>query len=147
MTTSTAPRSDAARPSWWARLSERCYQATTPGLVRDIQHEAPGTYSEMLEDLTTPLDRRVEQEMARQLQQGQPLGFVPAKVLMPVMMQRFGLRQAEVAADPDHAAMRAVCNGCSVVDQCWKAMRAGADMATCRGFCPNAAAFESRTGD
>ncbi|MDY7116079.1 hypothetical protein RAN53_06930 [Halomonas sp. SSL-5] len=144
MTTTTTPRTDASRQSWWARLSERCYRATTPRLVQDIQHEAAGTYNEMLEDLKTPLDAHFEREMARQLESGRPLGFKPARNLMPVMMQRFGLQDAELAADPDYAAMRATCNACPVVGQCWKAMRAGAEVEECRGFCPNAAAFDSR---
>ncbi|MDZ7853895.1 MAG: hypothetical protein U5L98_14935 [Halomonas sp.] len=146
MSPTNATPKDVSQQAWWTRFADRCYQATTPRLVQEIQHEAPRTYSEMLEDLSTPLDHRFEQQMARQLQQGQPLGFVPSKTLMPVMMQRFGLQQAEMAADPDHAAMRSVCNGCPVVGQCWKAMRAGADVEECRGFCPNAKAFESRTG-
>src|SRR5690554_4529649 len=114
MTTTTTPRTDASRQPWWARLSERCYRATTPRLVQDMQHEAAGTYGEMLEDLKTPLDAHFEREMARQLQDGQPFGFVPARTLMPVMMQRFGLQDGELAADPGYDAMRATCNGCPV---------------------------------
>lgn len=144
MTTTTTPRTDASRQPWWARLSERCYRATTPRLVQDMQHEAAGTYGEMLEDLNTPLDAHFEREMARQLQDGQPFGFVPARTLMPVMMQRFGLQDGELAADPGYDAMHATCNGCPVVGKCWKAMRAGADVEVCRSFCPNAEAFDSR---
>ena len=60
------------------------------------------------------------------------------------MMQRFGLQNVELAAEPDYSAMRAICNACPVVGQCWKAMRAGVDVEECRGFCPNAEAFDSR---
>lgn len=144
MTTSTTPRTHTSRQPWWDRLTERCYRASTPQLVQDMQHEASRTYNEMLEDLDTPLDAHFEGEVARQLQSGQPVGFKQARTLMPVMMQRFGLQEAELATDPDYGAMRATCNGCPVVGQCWKAMRAGADVEECRGFCPNAESFDSR---
>lgn len=144
MTTSTTPRTPTSRQPWWDRLTERCYRASTPQLVQDMQHEASRTYNEMLEDLDMPLDAHFEGEVARQLQSGQPVGFKQARTLMPVMMQRFGLQQAELATDPDYGAMRATCNGCPVVGQCWKAMRAGADVEECRGFCPNAETFDSR---
>lgn len=144
MTTTTTPRTAASRQPWWARLSERCYRATTPRLVQDMQHEASRAYGEMLEDLEAPLDAHFEREVARQLQGGRPSGFKPARTLMPVMLQRFGLQDAELATDPDYAAMRATCNACPVVGQCWKAMRVGADVEECRDFCPNAEAFDSR---
>ncbi|CAM3375346.1 hypothetical protein [Halomonas lysinitropha] len=129
--------------SWWERLTERCYATSTPQLVRDVQHEAGPTYHALLNDLGSPLETDFEREMARQLEAGQPSDFVPAKALMPVMMQRFGLQDAEVAAEPGYNMMRKTCNGCPVVGQCWKAMRAGAEVEECRGFCPNAKAFDS----
>ena len=72
MNPTTATHHDAPHQSWWTRLTDRCYRATTPRLVQDIQHEASNTYSQMLEDLSTPLERGFEKEMARQLQRGQP---------------------------------------------------------------------------
>lgn len=133
------------RPSsWWERLTERCYAASTPQLVHDVQHEAGTTYQKLLTDLDYPLERGFEREMARQLGAGQPATFVPAKTLMPVMMQRFGLQDAELAAQPGYGALRDTCNACPVVGHCWQAMRAAADVEECRGFCPNAEAFERR---
>lgn len=133
---------DAAQQPWWARFSERCFAASTPQLVRDIQHEASSTYGELLTDLESPLEPGFEQEMARQLERERPFDFKPARVLMPVMVERFGLQEARLASDPAYDAMRAACNGCPVVGQCWKAMRAGAEAEECRGFCPNAEAFD-----
>ncbi|MBF7053794.1 hypothetical protein IOC61_10690 [Halomonas sp. KAO] len=144
MSPTTATRHDVPKQAWWTLLVDSCYRATTPKLVQDMQHEASHAYNEMLEDLDLPLDAHFEREMARQLQSGQPLGFKPARTLMPVLMQRFGLQEAELATDPDYGAMRATCNGCPVVGRCWKAMRGGADLEECRGFCPNAEAFDSR---
>ncbi|MGM0983136.1 MAG: hypothetical protein ACQEXG_06870 [Pseudomonadota bacterium] len=129
--------------SWWERLTERCYATSTPQLVRDVQHEAGPTYHALLNDLDSTLETGFEREMARQLEAGQPTDFVPAKALMPVMMQRFGLQEAELAADPGYNAMRDTCNGCPVVGHCWKAMRAGAEVEECRGFCPNARTFDN----
>ncbi|MFW6346162.1 MAG: hypothetical protein ACOC0M_07540, partial [Halomonas sp.] len=133
--------------SWWERLTERCYTTSTAQLVRDVQHEAGPTYHALLNDLESPLEPGFEREMARQLATGQPSDFVPAKTLMPVMMQRFGLKDAEVAAEPGYNAICKTCNGCPVVGQCWKAMRAGTEVEECRGFCPNARAFDSLAAD
>ncbi|MBB3184502.1 hypothetical protein FHR95_002075 [Halomonas fontilapidosi] len=127
---------------WWERLTERCYATSTAQLVRDVQHEAGPTYDALLNDLASPLEPGFEREMARQLASGQPSSFAPAITLMPVMMQRFGLQAAEVAVDAGYTGMRETCNACPAVGQCWKAMRAGADVEACRGFCPNAKAFD-----
>ena len=136
------------RPStWWERLTERCYAASTPQLVRDVQHEAGKTYQTLLTDLEGPLEGGFEREMARQLAAGQPASFVPAKTLMPVMMQRFGLQEADLAADAGYGALRDTCNSCPVVGHCWQAMRAEAEVEECRGFCPNAEAFERRAAE
>ncbi len=134
-------------PTWWERLTERCYAASTPQLVRDVQHEAGKTYQTLLTDLQRPLEDGFEREMARQLAAGQPPAFVPAKTLMPVMMQRFGLQDAELAGEAGYTALRDTCNACPVVGHCWQSMRAGADVEECRSFCPNAEAFERRAAE
>ncbi|MDR5902986.1 hypothetical protein [Halomonas icarae] len=144
MTTSKTTSTSTSRQPWWVRLSERCYTASTAQLVRDVQHEAGSTYDELLTDLKSPLEPGFERQVARRLQSDKPIGFKPARTLMPVMMQRFSLQDAELTNDPDYGAMRATCNGCPVVGRCWKAMRGGADVEECRGFCPNAEAFDSR---
>lgn len=136
------------RPSsWWERLSERCYAASMPRLVSDVQHEASSTYQALLTDLDRPLESGFEREMARQLAAGQPVAFVPAQTLMPVMMQRFGLQEADLAAQPGYGVLRDTCNSCPVMGQCWQAMRADAEVDECRGFCPNAEAFERRAAE
>ncbi|WP_163557836.1 hypothetical protein [Halomonas sp. NO4] len=128
--------------SWWERLTERCYASSTAQLVRGVQHEAGSTYHALLNDLESPLEPGFEREMARQLAAGQPTGFVPARALMPVMMQRFGLDEASFTGDSGLAAMHKTCNACPVVGQCWRAMRRDADTEECRAFCPNAEAFD-----
>lgn len=77
--------------SWWNRLCEGSYRASTRRLVREIEAESPGVYSEMLQDLDTPLEPVFEREVARHLDRGGYRAFVPADTLMPAMLQRFGL--------------------------------------------------------
>ncbi|MDR9438687.1 MAG: hypothetical protein RI841_04195 [Halomonas sp.] len=129
--------------SWWERLSERCYATSTAQLVRDVQHEAGPAYHELLTDLESPLEPGFEREMARQMVAGQPTDFVPARTLMPVMMQHFGLQDTALVVEPGYDVLRDTCNACPAVGHCWKAMRAGAEVEECRGFCPNAKAFDS----
>lgn len=136
----TTPR----RPSWWTRLSERCYRASAPQLVRDMQHESSGAFDALVKDLEAPLEAGFEREVARQMNQGAYLAFVPAETLMPVMMQRFGLDASRIAEDSDLQVMRRTCNDCPVAGHCWRAMRRDAGVEECRGFCPNAEAFDRR---
>ncbi|MGR4066270.1 hypothetical protein [Billgrantia sp. C5P2] len=132
----------ASRNSWWHRLCEGSYRASTRRLVREIETESPQVYSEMLRDLETPLEPAFEREMARHLDRGGFRAFVPAETLMPVMLQRFGLDQASVAGHASYPSLRGNCNACPVAGHCWGAMRRDAGIDECRAFCPNAAAFE-----
>ncbi|MGM0782597.1 MAG: hypothetical protein ACQEUM_00640 [Pseudomonadota bacterium] len=135
---------NSAPTSWWERFSERCYRSNVVQVAREMQNEAPKVYDELLNDLQTPLESVFEREVARQLDQGAYFAFVPAKTLMPAMMQRFGLDEASFAADSGFAAIRKTCNACPVAGQCWRAMRRDADADECRSFCPNAEAFDRR---
>lgn len=126
------------RTSWWERLGEHCYRVSTPQLVRDMQNEASLTFGELINDLGAPLDATFEREVARQMNQGAYLAFVPAETLLPVMMQRLGLEASRIAEDSDFRAMRRTCNACPVAGHCWRAMRRDAGVEECRGFCPNA---------
>lgn len=128
--------------SWWERLCEGSYRATTRRLVREIEAESPGVYSEMLQDLATPLEPAFEREMARHLDQGGYRAFKPADTLMPAMLQRFGLTHTAVTEHVSYPSLRGNCNACPVAGYCWGAMRREAGVDECRAFCPNAAAFE-----
>lgn len=132
----------ATGKSWWDRLCEGAYRATTPRLVREMEAESPGAYSEMLKDLKTPMEPAFEREVARHLDRGGYRAFVPADTLMPVMLQRFGLAPACVTEHVSYPSLRGNCNACPVAGQCWGAMRRDAGVDECRAFCPNAAAFE-----
>ncbi|UYG03839.1 hypothetical protein OCT51_00345 [Halomonas sp. LR3S48] len=132
----------APRNSWWNRLCEGSYRASTRRLVREIEAESPQVYSEMLRDLETPLEPAFEREMARHLDRGGFRAFVPTETLMPVMLQRFGLDQASVAGHASYPSLRGNCNACPVAGHCWGAMRRDAGIDECRAFCPNAAAFK-----
>lgn len=134
--------SQAAKNTWWNRLCEGSYRASTRRLVRDIEAESPQVYSEMLKDLETPLEPAFEREMARHLDRGGFRAFVPAETLMPTMLQRFGLEPTSVAEHASYPSLRGNCNACPVAGHCWGAMRRNAGLDECRAFCPNAAAFE-----
>ncbi|MFC7368825.1 hypothetical protein [Vreelandella zhaodongensis] len=139
--------------SWWGRLTERCYATSTATLARNVKQEAGASYDALINDLERPLEPRFEQAVAKQLAAGQPAHFRPANTLMPVMMQRFGLNESAleksaleeggVINHADYVALRDTCNACAAVGDCWKAMRASAELDECRRLCPNATAFDT----
>lgn len=142
----TAQTTDTA--SWWERLTERCYATSTATLTRHIKQEAGATFDSLINDLERPLEPRFEQEVAKQLATGQVTHFRPASTLMPVMMQRFGLEESALlesalinSADLDK--LRDTCNACAAFGDCWKAMRANAELNKHRKRCPNANAFDA----
>ncbi|MDP3535248.1 MAG: hypothetical protein Q8S08_07645 [Halomonas sp.] len=129
--------------SWWERLTERCYLTSTATLARNVKQEAGASYEALIHDLEKPLEPHFEQAVARQLAAVQPAHFRPAETLMPVMMQRFGLEESGLMNHPDYVALRDTCNACAAVGDCWKAMRADAELDECRHICPNANAFDA----
>ncbi len=134
--------------SWWGRLTERCYATSTATLARNVKQEASASYDALINDLERPLEPRFEQAVARQLSASQPAHFRPARTLMPVMMQRFGLNESALEEGglinhADYAALRDTCTACAAVGDCWKAMRASAKLDECRRLCPNATAFDA----
>lgn len=128
------------RRSWWERVAERCYRASLPRLVNDMQHESAGVYRSLVEDLDTPLEADFEREVAKQMNDGHRGGVRPSRALLPEMMRRFGCDAGRVEMAP----IRSACDACPVSGRCWRALRRGADAEECRGFCANAEAFESR---
>lgn len=137
----TAKNTDTT--SWWERLTERCYATSTATLARNVKQEAGASYDALINDLERPLEPRFEQAVARQLAAGQPAHFRPAETLMPVMMQRFGLEESGLMNHADYVALRDTCNACAAVGDCWKVMRADAELDECRHICPNANAFDT----
>ncbi|WP_447044786.1 hypothetical protein [Vreelandella sp. H-I2] len=138
----THPHSQAPvnRPSWWERVSERCYRASTPALARKMQNESPGAFQTVVNDITIPLDAFFEREVAKQLAQATYVGFRPAKSLMPLVIQRFGLVLESLGEE--QKTLETICNTCPVMGHCWKTLRHSTDVATYRDFCPNAEAFD-----
>lgn len=132
----------ASKKSWWNRLCEGSYRASTRRLVREIEAEAPQAYSDIINALETPLEPAFEREMARHLDRGGFRAFAPAETLMPVMLKRFGLEPTSVAEHASYPSLRGNCNACPVAGHCWGVMRRDAGVDECRAFCPNAAAFE-----
>lgn len=139
----TAQNTDTT--SWWERLTERCYATSTATLARNVKQEAGATYYALINDLERPLEPRFEQEVARQLAAGQSAHFNPARTLMPIMMQRFGLQENDLIDHAEYAALRDNCNACAAVGDCWKAVRANAELDERRHLCPNANAFDALT--
>jgi len=132
---------------WLARLEQRCFEASMPRVVQGMRHEANVDFRAMVRDLDAPMAPAFEREVSRTLNRAGERDLIPAVTLMPEMMARFGLSGEDYA--PEQAAylaeLRTVCNHCPVVGRCWKAMRAGESWEKCRGFCPNAQAFEGKT--
>ncbi|WP_163558467.1 hypothetical protein [Halomonas sp. NO4] len=135
------------RQGWLTRLEERLFAASMPQLVQGMRNEASTSYREMVRDLATPMAPAFEREVARTLNRGGSRELIPAETLMPEMMQRFDLAVADFGAEEaTHLEeLQTVCNRCPAVGRCWKAMRAGEGWEKCRGFCPNAEAFEQKT--
>ncbi|MEQ5803141.1 hypothetical protein [Halomonas sp. H10-9-1] len=135
------------RQGWLARLEERLFEASMPQMVQGMRHEANVDFRELVCDLKAPMAPAFEREVARALNRGVVRDLIPAETLMPEMMVRFGLSSADYG--PEQAThlgeLQTVCNQCPVVGRCWKALRAGESWEKCRGFCPNAQAFESKT--
>lgn len=128
--------------SWWERLAERCYATSTSALARDIKQEANASYYSLINDLEYTLENSFEQQIANQLTSKQSTHFSPAETLMPVMMKRFGLNENILTNSANFVALRNKCNACESVGDCWKAMRASAELVECRQLCPNANAFD-----
>ena len=105
---------------------------------------APKALSVLIHDLSQPMSPTLEQALARSLATGEIPGFRPTDTLMPAMLRCFGLEPEAFAKDPAIHALRTTCNSCARVGTCWLALRHGASREECRGFCPNAAAFERR---
>ncbi|MGM0784436.1 MAG: hypothetical protein ACQEUM_10005 [Pseudomonadota bacterium] len=134
------------RQGWLVRLEERLFAASMPQLVQGMRNEAATSYREMVRDLATPMAPAFEREVARTLNRGGGRELIPAETLMPEMMQRFDLAAEDFGTDEatHFAELQSVCNRCPAVGRCWKAMRGGEGWEKCRGFCPNAGAFERK---
>ena len=142
----TAQTTDKA--SWWERLTERCYTTSTATLTRRVKQEAGAAYDALIHDLERPLEPHFEQEVAKQLAAGQATHFRPANTLMPVMMQRFGLKESALLKNAllhhaDLDKLRDTCNACTAAGDCWKAMRTRTELKKHRQRCPNANAFDA----
>jgi hypothetical protein len=135
------------RQGWLTELQERIFTASMPQVVQSMRHGANVDFRELVRDLDTPMDPAFEREVARTLDRVGQRDLIPSVTLMPEMMQRFGLGRDDFG--PDEAVhfgeLQTVCNRCPVVGRCWKAMRAGESRETCRGFCPNALAFDGKS--
>lgn len=104
----------------------------------------PKALSALIHDLAHPMSPSLEQAIARCLAGRELADFAPAVTLLPVMLRRFGLDPVVCSRDPSIHALRTVCSACPKVATCWLALRHDASREECRGFCPNAEAFEQR---
>lgn len=109
-------------------------------VVRELRRHAPEALEEMVRDLEQPLSPPLERAIARSLDDCRVSDFRASEVLMPAMMTTFGVSQAAIAEE-ERVARESICNRCTAVGRCWRAMRDHADAEVCRGFCPNAEAF------
>lgn len=111
---------------------------------RELRWYAPHVLTEVTSDLEMPLNAPFERAVARSLANGNIAGFRPSEVLMPRMMQRFGLAADECQGEASGRAWAATCERCPKVGQCWQHLRGGSDGQEGASFCPNAEAFERR---
>ncbi|XKE47560.1 hypothetical protein LG302_00195 [Halomonas organivorans] len=132
----TAPR----QTSRWTRFTDRCYRASLRQQLQEVRYGSPGVLATLVEDLARPLDPALERELARMLDEPGHRDIAPARTLLPVMRQRYGL-DPRVARIPEGRTMKATCNGCPAAGRCWRALRHGASAVQCREFCPNAPAL------
>ncbi|MCC5858853.1 MAG: hypothetical protein JJT90_11900 [Ectothiorhodospiraceae bacterium] len=138
----TSPRTGvpSRRPGFLGRLAA----ARQHSAVQALQLHAP----EALERIVAQADARLEpafaEEVERLLSVPGALSLRHADTLMPLMRERFGVGQARWNAldAEERRGLRKTCDACGVAGRCWRAMRGGEPAETCRGFCPNAAAFD-----
>nr|WP_298414069.1 hypothetical protein [uncultured Halomonas sp.] len=127
-----APISDA-RESFTAHVQG-------PGIVHQMALLEPVALNELISDLDTPLNPNFERAVEAILTQGDLPTFDAAGTLLPVMLARFGLAEADYDTRVDTlGALREACHGCPVKGRCWQALRSGADATACGTFCPSAA--------
>ncbi|QTF91883.1 hypothetical protein [Halomonas sp. BM-2019] len=140
------PTSSHASRSWRQRLGGLLFDASMPRMVKEMRRVAGPTFQAMVRDLDTPMAPAFEREVARTLNRGGSEDLIPAVTLMPPMMARFGLTAGDFGAEERtfFTEMQSVCNRCPVAGRCWQALRAEAGWEQCRGFCPNAQAFEQK---
>lgn len=112
-------------------------------VVRELRRHAPEALEALARDLEQPLSPPLEKAIARSLDDRRVADFRPSEVLMPAMMTTFAVSPATLAEE-ELAGLEAGCNRCEVIGHCWGAMRDGAEVEECRGFCPNAEAFLGR---
>ncbi|WP_162623090.1 hypothetical protein [Billgrantia lactosivorans] len=131
------------------RVSDFFYKHSLPKVVLDMQGGSTEAYRKMIQDAGFSFEANFEREIVRQLNNGGRLGMMPAEMLFPVMMSRFGVAIKDfIDTDPSQLeALEAACNHCPVVGDCWKAMRSGASAAEARNFCASADIFESYSND
>jgi hypothetical protein len=140
------PTSSHSSRSWRQRLGGVLFDASMARLVQEMRREAGTTFQAMVRDLNTPMAPDFEREVARTLNRAGSEDLIPAVTLLPSMMARFGLSAEDFGPEErvHLGEMQTVCNSCPVVGRCWSALRAEAGWEQCRGFCPNAQAFEQK---
>ncbi|MHB0774803.1 DUF6455 family protein [Halomonas sp. WWR20] len=105
--------------------------------------ECGDAYRKIVGNLAMPLAPAIEREVARTLNRDVAHSLIPARTLLPVMMQRLGISVSSGPLGKETLqAVERTCNRCPQVGRCWLAMRHHTPTEACRGFCPNAEALE-----
>lgn len=130
---------------WFDRLANFFYQAQMTRLVGELRVEAPTVFRSMVHDVDSHIAPEVETEIARHLSSPYQDDLKPSEILMPKMMAKYGITEAEfMSLERKHRQQLARrCNQCTKVSQCWLAMRAKAELEECERFCPNQASFDA----
>lgn len=130
---------------WYDRLSNLFYEASIASHVGRIRAEAPMVFRKMINDIDTPLEPEMENQVARYLRSPYQDEITPSETLMPRMMQKYGISSEQFAEleKKERSQLNRRCNQCPSVSQCWKAMRNNAKIEECDTFCANQASFKA----
>lgn len=116
------------------------YRAT----LKAMRRETPESLEQVIANPAEELDTLFAAEIEHMLATGGAPYVRFDQTLMPLMQARFGLGKSHLAqlSATERKQLGKTCNNCSVVAQCWRALRSNESAEVCSTFCPNAGTFE-----
>lgn len=144
MTTQSQIDTTAAKPSVMQRLTGALIAGRYRMTLQSMRLEASESLEQIIADPGAELDSDFAAEIERLLATGGAPFVRFDQTLMPLMQARFGVSKEQLATlnAAELKQLGKTCNNCSVVGQCWRALRSGESAEVCGEFCPNAGTFE-----
>ncbi len=126
------------------RLSRAFIAGRYRTTVQAMRLEASESLEQVIADPSAELDADFAAEIEHMLATGGAPYMRFDQTLMPLMQARFGLGKSQLArlSAAERKQLGKTCNNCSVVAQCWQALRSNESAQVCSTFCPNAGTFE-----